>query len=239
MPNLWLICNVIYATVWLQIPLSAWLLAKTDWITFYLMMGLMMNALPEDYILKAQSEINSSTGIPSSELLPSESVSQTVISATTIPNSSSNISLYRSQKRSRPAPVTNWLWGYFQVTQVSREWIMKRTMKLQSTDQDIRYAYINSKTGIQCAWKTTNLQRQTSTTNMQRLNMQRHLEKHSTFSPHHLGGRTTQKEQPSILDLLAKRHSHLNNYSKGISFIGSLMITRPVQQLKDRHLDRF
>ena len=91
-------------------------------------------ALPEDYILEAQSEINSSTGILSSEILPSESVSQTVISATTIKNSSSDIPLYRSQKHSRPAPVTNWLWDYFQVTQVSREWIMKRTMKLQSTD---------------------------------------------------------------------------------------------------------
>ncbi|EED22583.1 hypothetical protein TSTA_060750, partial [Talaromyces stipitatus ATCC 10500] len=144
-------------------------------------------ALPEDYISEAQSEINSLTGIPSSEILPWESVSQTVISATTIPNSSSsNIPLYRSRKRSRPAPITNWLWDYLLLS--------------GHPNQDIRCAYIDSKTRIQCAWKTTDSQHQTSTTNMQP-----HLEKHSIFSPHHLSGRTTQKEQPSILDLLAKK----------------------------------
>lgn len=35
--------------------------------------------------------------------------------------------------------------------------------------------------------------------------MQRHLEKHSIFPPHHLGDKTIQKEQPSILSLLIKK----------------------------------
>lgn len=107
-------------------------------------------ALPEDRISEtAQSEIN-----PSSKILPSELISQTLTSP--IPtSSSSNVLRSRSQKRPRPAPVTNWLWDHFEVTEVNREWIIKRTRKRELIDRDIQCAYIDSKSRIQCPWKTS------------------------------------------------------------------------------------
>jgi hypothetical protein len=110
-------------------------------------------ALPEDCILEtAQSVINPSPDIPSSEvpsseILPSESISQAYISP--MPTfSSSSILQSRPQKHARPAPTTNWIWDYFEVTPVDREWIVKRTKKRELIDWDIQCAYIDNKTGI-------------------------------------------------------------------------------------------
>jgi hypothetical protein len=64
--------------------------------------------------------------------------------------SSSSILQSRPQKHTHPAPTTNWIWDYFEVTPVDQEWIVKRTKKRELIDQDIQYAYIDNKTGIQC-----------------------------------------------------------------------------------------
>ena len=165
--------------------------------------------LPEDYISETaqsgttqlQPEIKSFSNIPSSEILPSESASQIIHSP--IPTSSfSSVLPPRSQKRWRPAPVTSWLWDHFEVTEVDRPWIIKKTKKRELVDRDIQCAYIDSKSGKQCSWKTSDSQRQTSSTNMQR-----HLEKHSIFSPHHQNSKTVQKEHASIISLLTKKES--------------------------------
>ncbi|KAK9346385.1 hypothetical protein V1522DRAFT_405029 [Lipomyces starkeyi] len=33
------------------------------------------------------------------------------------------------QVRQRPAPITEWLWAYFETTTVDKEWIVKKTKK--------------------------------------------------------------------------------------------------------------
>jgi hypothetical protein len=78
---------------------------------FLLNDGLDDEAAPEDRILDtSQSEFfESFADIPSSEILPSESASQT-------PATSGQSSILRhTRKRPRPAPVTNWLWSYFEL----------------------------------------------------------------------------------------------------------------------------
>jgi hypothetical protein len=150
-------------------------------------------AAPEDRILdSSQSDFfESFTDIPSSEILPSESASQT-------PATSSQSSILRhTRKRPRPAPVTNWMWSYFEVTNVTREWVVKRTKRRELIDRDIRCIYVDNQTGIQCLWKTSDSLRQTSTTNMQR-----HLEKHSIFPPSDTA--SLKKPQPSIISLITK-----------------------------------
>jgi hypothetical protein len=128
-------------------------------------------APPEDRIQETveseASEPNSSVNTPAAaepEILPSESMSQTQVDPI-LPSWPSSVPRLRSQKRARPAPATAWLWDHFNVTEVNREWIVKRTGKRELTDRDIRCAYIY-KTGAQCSWKTSDSQRQTSTSNM-------------------------------------------------------------------------
>lgn len=78
-------------------------------------------ALPEDRILEAfQPEPDSFTNITSSEILPSESVSQTLTGIISAGSCSLPTPNY-SQKRPRPAPVTSWMWDQFEVTEVDRE----------------------------------------------------------------------------------------------------------------------
>jgi len=161
-------------------------------------------ALPEDILLETvRSEINSPINTPSSEILPSESISQINETTTSSISADSYPShLRKSYKRPRPAPVTNWLWDYFEVTQVNQEWIVKRTKKRELIDQDIQCAYIDIKTGIQCPWKTSDSLQQTSTTNMQW-----HLEKHSIFSPHSQDKIAIIPKQTSIISLLARKET--------------------------------
>ncbi|KAN0073287.1 hypothetical protein V8E54_008507 [Elaphomyces granulatus] len=54
-----------------------------------------------------------------------------------------------------PALATEWVWPYFEVTTVEREWIVKRTGKRRIVDRDICCAYVDEKTGTKCDWKTT------------------------------------------------------------------------------------
>jgi hAT family C-terminal dimerisation region len=99
-----------------------------------------------------------------SEISPHESASQTFT---------------RKIKKPRPAPTTEWIWDYFSTTEVSREWKVLRTGKPRTIDMDIQCTVIDDKTGLQCNWKTSDSQRQSSTSNMQR-----HLErKHSVLPP--------------------------------------------------------
>jgi hAT family C-terminal dimerisation region len=165
-------------------------------------------APPEDRIQETveseASEPNSSVNTPAAaepEILPSESMSQTQVDPI-LPSWPSSVPRLRSQKRARPAPATAWLWDHFNVTEVNREWIVKRTGKRELTDRDIRCAYIY-KTGAQCSWKTSDSQRQTSTSNMKL-----HLEKlHSIFAPRSQDTSGIQKAQPSIANLLTKKEA--------------------------------
>jgi len=62
----------------------------------------------------------------------------------------------------RPALATEWVWPYFEVTTVEREWIVKRTGKRRIVDRDICCVYVDEKTGTKCDWKTTDSARQTA-----------------------------------------------------------------------------
>lgn len=93
------------------------------------------------------------------------------------------------------------MWDYFQVTEVTREWAIKRTRKRKPTDRNIQRAFIDAKTGIQCPWKISDSLQQTSTTNMQR-----HLEKHSMFPPSYNDTHSKSKK-PSIFNLLTNQET--------------------------------
>ncbi|KAK9342903.1 hypothetical protein V1522DRAFT_438539 [Lipomyces starkeyi] len=114
-------------------------------------------------ILSRQSAIDVFINIPDDEVLPSESASQ--LTELKARSTTSETSIHSSnqflQGRQRPAPVTEWLWAYFETTTVDKEWI-------------IRCAYIDDKTGTQCNWRTMDSLRQNSTSNMKI-----HLAKHS------------------------------------------------------------
>ena len=69
----------------------------------------------------------------------------------------------------RPALATEWVWPYFVVTTVEREWIVKRTGKRRIVDRDICCAYVDEKTGIKCDWKTTDSVTKENMTTQQRL----------------------------------------------------------------------
>ena len=106
-----------------------------------------------------------------------------------------------SQIHQRPAPVTDWLWSYFDTTAVNREWTMTRTKKRKLTDKDIRCKYVSKKTGIKCNWNTTDSARQSSTGNMKL-----HLAKHGIHPPGKQAS-IIKADQPTIMSLLSgKRH---------------------------------
>ncbi|KAJ5343499.1 uncharacterized protein N7506_003323 [Penicillium brevicompactum] len=95
------------------------------------------------------------------------------------PHESAYQTFTRKIKKPRPAPTTDWIWDYFSTTEVSREWKVLRTGKPRTVDMDIQCTVIDEKTGLQCSWKTSESQRQSSTSNMQR-----HLEReHSVLPP--------------------------------------------------------
>ena len=150
-------------------------------------------------------EIDSFINTPSSEIQPSESISETLAES-----SSSAFPSY-PRKRRRPTPVSQWMWEYFQITEISREWKNPRTNKRELKDRIIYCAYIDNH-GIQCSWQTADSLRQSSTSNMQR-----HLEKHTIFPPHSRLSTDT-KKQPNIVDFMAKTQglSHQERLEKNI-----------------------
>jgi hypothetical protein len=91
-------------------------------------------SLPEDQISESfQAELDTFTNITtSSDIMPSESISQTIASA--MPTETR---FHYSQKRPRSAPVTGWVWDHFQITEVNREWTVQKTRKRMSSDRDI------------------------------------------------------------------------------------------------------
>lgn len=65
--------------------------------------------------------------IPDCELLPSESVSQVLVSQETSTDAGTSITSHVSSRCSkRPAPATEWIWGYFETTAVDCPWVIKR-----------------------------------------------------------------------------------------------------------------
>ena len=115
------------------------------------------------------------------ELLSSESASQPLALNEKPPVSEPSAGLHDPFRRTyhqRPAPVTEWLWAYFETTVVDREWVLKRTNKRKLTDRDIHCAYVDDKTGIRCGWKSADSLRQNATSNMRI-----HLAKHSIYHP--------------------------------------------------------
>ncbi|KAK9260725.1 hypothetical protein V1519DRAFT_447711 [Lipomyces tetrasporus] len=105
-------------------------------------------AAPEDRVasstmsaplLSSQSTMNGFINIPDDELRARSTTSETSI------HSSNTF----HQDHSRPAPVTEWLWAYFETMTVDKEWTVKKTNKRRLTDREIRCAYIDDKTGTQ------------------------------------------------------------------------------------------
>lgn len=92
------------------------------------------------------------------------------------------------------------MWEYFQITDINQEWINPRSKKHEPKDRIIRCINIDN-CGVQCPWQTADSLRQSSTTNMQR-----HLEKHTIFSPHSQHTVNT-KKQPNIMDIMVKSQS--------------------------------
>ncbi|KAK9310900.1 hypothetical protein V1524DRAFT_412263, partial [Lipomyces starkeyi] len=90
-------------------------------------------------ILSRQSAIDVFINIPDDEVLPSESASQ--LTELKARSTTSETSIHSSnqflQGRQRPAPVTEWLWAYFETTTVDKEWIVKKTNKRRLTDREI------------------------------------------------------------------------------------------------------
>jgi hypothetical protein len=115
-------------------------------------------ALPEDRIVASGPES------PSAYMIPKYSCLQM---------SPSQIQLRHCTVASqRPALATEWVWPYFEVTMVEREWIVKRTGKRRIVDRDICCAYVDEKTGTKCNWKTTD-----SVTKKENMTTQQRLEK--------------------------------------------------------------
>ncbi|KAK9318784.1 hypothetical protein V1517DRAFT_234819, partial [Lipomyces orientalis] len=152
-------------------------------------------ALPEDRIYQlsellpnlaptlpaSQEDVVALADIPSDELLPSESASQleeaSQESSTDAATSLISPNLF-GHHRQRPAPVTEWIWAYFETTVVNRPWSIKKTNKRRLIDREIRCIHIDEKTGIRCGWQTLDSLRQNTTSNMKT-----HLAKHDIYPP--------------------------------------------------------
>jgi hypothetical protein len=95
------------------------------------MVDSMMGALPEDQILEFfQSDAASFTNLTSSEILPSESVLQTLTGISWILLFAYHILLSETPTS---AAVTSWMRGHFDISEVYREW--KKTKKKVSTER--------------------------------------------------------------------------------------------------------
>lgn len=157
-------------------------------------------ALPEDRIVDLDSDtVPEPFQIPSASDVECDSTQVNTESCPTPSRSSSAVPKSHgfNKRRERPAPVTEWIWPYFEVTVVSREWVVKRTGKRKITDRDIRCTYTNETTGIKCDWKTTDSARQTATSNMKS-----HLARHGIFPP--TVAAPAPSQQQSIVALLTK-----------------------------------
>lgn len=105
--------------------------------------------------------------IPDCELLPSESVSQVLVSQESSTDAGTSLTSHVSSRCSkRPAPATEWIWGYFETTAVDCPWVIKRTNKRRLVDREICCMHVDEKTGIRCDWHTSDSQRQNTTSNM-------------------------------------------------------------------------
>ncbi|KAK9369639.1 hypothetical protein V1509DRAFT_618662, partial [Lipomyces kononenkoae] len=175
-------------------------------------------AAPEDRVvsstmsaplLSSQPTIDGFINIPDEEILPSESASQLALpeSASDLAEarvrsttSETSIQSCNTFRQVRPAPVTEWLWAYFETTTIDKEWIVKKSNKRRLTDREIRCAYIDNKTHTQCGWRTMDSLRQNSTSNMKT-----HLAKHSIYPPESEGRNKGEKEQTSVVSLWEKK----------------------------------
>ncbi|KAJ5987664.1 hypothetical protein N7522_011912 [Penicillium canescens] len=73
--------------------------------------------------------------IPDCELLPSESVSQVLVSQKSSTDAGTSITSHVSSRWcKRPAPATEWIWGYFETTAIDCPWVIKRTNKRRLID---------------------------------------------------------------------------------------------------------
>jgi hypothetical protein len=159
-------------------------------------------ALPEDRIVDLDA-----TPEPQAPQVPTTSDDSQMLTTTDVaePDSTQIITTatLASRRRERPAPATEWVWPYFKVTTVEREWIVKRTGKRRIVDRDICCAYVDEKTGTKCDWKTTDSVRQTATSNMKN-----HLTKHGILSPStNVGLSQPSQQKPSIIALLTKKEN--------------------------------
>ncbi|KAJ6125923.1 hypothetical protein N7471_010416 [Penicillium samsonianum] len=117
--------------------------------------------------------------IPDCELLPSESVSQVLVSQESSTDAGTSITNHVSSRWcKRPAPATEWIWEYFETTAVDCPWVIKRTNKRRLVDREICCMHVDEKTGTRCDWHTSGSQRQNTTSNMKT-----HLAKHDIYCP--------------------------------------------------------
>jgi hypothetical protein len=117
--------------------------------------------------------------IPDCELLPSESVSQVLVSQDSSTDAGASITSHISSRYSqRPAPATEWIWGCFETTAIDCPWVIKRTNKRRLVDREICYMHVDEKTRTRCDWHTSDSQRQNTTSNMRT-----HLAKHGIYCP--------------------------------------------------------
>ena len=85
-----------------------------------------------------QENVEILANIPDCELLPSESVSQVLVSQESSTDAGTSITSHVSSRCSkRPAPATEWIWGYFETTFVDCPWVIKRTNKRRLVDREI------------------------------------------------------------------------------------------------------
>lgn len=117
--------------------------------------------------------------IPDCELLPSESVSQVLVSQESSTDAGTSITSHVSSRWcKRPAPATEWIWGYLETTAVDCPWVIKRTNKRRLVDREICCMHVDKKAGTRCDWHTSDSQRQNTTSNMKT-----HLAKHGIYCP--------------------------------------------------------
>ncbi|KAJ5267682.1 hypothetical protein N7478_010490 [Penicillium angulare] len=117
--------------------------------------------------------------IPDCELLPSESVSQVLVSQDSSTDVGTSITSYVPSRYSRrSAPATEWIWGCFETIAVECPWVIKRTKKRRLVDRKICCLHVDERTQTRCNWHTSDSQRQNTTSNMRT-----HLAKHDINCP--------------------------------------------------------
>ncbi|KAK9250865.1 hypothetical protein V1507DRAFT_393933, partial [Lipomyces tetrasporus] len=105
---------------------------------------------------------------PDSEIFPSESASA-VESSQEIPDDAGLTCQPQSSRDIEPSKSESksWqCWDYFDITDVNRPWILKKSNIRKTINREICCSVLDEKTGQQCSWKTTDSKRQSSTSNM-------------------------------------------------------------------------